>query len=194
MRRSARAALATAGGVLLLCGHALSDDAPRLPRKGSAPGFEVPHATQPYTPRYGNGAGPVRETRERWERREREERLAREERQTRQEREERRELDDQRARLERLERLERLAREERKEVHCLKLAKTARLAQEDAKNKVVVGYLAGGLVGALLASSQNDDAYRDPKVVWSEVYDTCMSKRQRKGDRKGEDKDDDDDD
>jgi hypothetical protein len=75
--------------------------------------------------------------------------------------------------------------------HCLEVAKRARLAQEEAKQKAVVGYLAGGLVGALIASSQNDDFYKEPKALWREVYDNCMGKRQPTNDRKNDDDDDD---
>jgi hypothetical protein len=181
MLRTAGATLAAAG-LLLLCGHALSDDTIRLPRKGSAPGFEMRYDLDRHVPRQGNHAGPYREERERWERWERRERR---ERQARLERLQR---------LKRIQRLERVEREERRTVHCVKLARSARLAQEEAKQKVVVGYLAGGLIGALIASSQNDDAYKEPKVLWEEVYDGCMGKRKRADDRKNDRKDDDDDD
>ena len=184
MLRTAGAALAAAG-VVLLCGQALSDDKVRLPRKGSSPGFEKRYDPPRNVPRQGNHPGPSREERERWERREREERQPREERQAREERRERE------ARLERQERLERLERSESKMAHCLKVAKSARLAQEEARQKIVVGYLAGGLVGALIASSQNDDALKEPKVLAGEVYDNCMGKRQPTKDRKKDDDDDD---
>lgn len=178
MLRTAGARLAAAG-LLLLCGQALSDDTVRLPRKGSAPGFEMRYDLNRHVPRQGNHAGPSREERERWERREREERQARLERLQR---------------LKRIQRLERVEREERRTVRCVKLARSARLAQEEAKQKVLVGYLAGGLIGALIASSQNDDAYKEPKVLWEEVYDSCIGKRKRADDRKDDRKDDDDDD
>jgi len=169
MLRTAGATLAAAG-LLLLCGQASSDDTVRLPRKGSAPGFATRYDSDRHVPRQGNHAGPSREERERWERRE---------------------LRERQARLERLQRLERVEREERRTVHCRKLAKSARLAQEEAKQKVIVGYLAGGLIGALIASSQDDDAYKDPKVLWEEAYDSCMGKRKRADDRKDDDDDDD---
>jgi hypothetical protein len=156
----------------LLCGQALSDDKVRLPRKGSSPGFEMRYDPPRHVPRQGNHAGPSREKRDRWER---EERLERGERQ---------------AREERREREARLERRESKAEHCLKVARSARLAQEEARQKIVVGYLAGGLVGALIASSQNDDAYKEPKVLGREVYDNCMGKRPPASDRKGDDDDD----
>jgi hypothetical protein len=180
MLRTAGATLAAAG-FALLCGQALSDDKVRLPRKGSSPGFEMRYDTPPRVPRQGNHAGLSREERERWERREREEREALEAWQAREER---------RGRRERKARLERQEPHESKVAHCLKLANTARVAQEEAKQKIVVGFLAGGLVGGLIASSQNDDAYKEPKVLWGEVYDGCMGKRQPANDRKDDDDDD----
>ena len=173
MLRTAGAALAAAG-FLLLCGQALSDEAVRLPRKGSAPGFDMRHDAGRHSPRQGSDAGPHREEREGLERRERRERRERQ------------------ARLDRLERLERMERAERSEgraTRCRKLAGRARQAQESAKQKVVVGYLAGGLIGALIASSQNDAAYKDPKVLWQEVYDGCMGERKRTDDDDNDDED-----
>lgn len=194
MLRTAGAALAAAG-VVLLCGQALSDDKVRLPRKGSSPGVEMRYDPPRHVPRQGNHAGPSRAERERWERREREEREAREERQAREERrarEERQAREERREREARLERRERrLDRDESKMAHCLKIARRAQLAQEEARQKIVVGYLAGGLVGALIASSQNDDAFKEPKVLSGEVYDNCMGKRQPTKDRKNGDDDDD---
>jgi hypothetical protein len=161
MLRTAGATLAAAG-VLLLCGQALSDDRIRLPRKGSSPGIELRYDTDRHIPRQGSFAGPSREERQRWERRERRERRERE------------------------ERVEGRERQERQAARCWKLARSARVAQEEAKQKVVVGYLAGGLIGALITSSQNDDAYKEPKVLWDEVYNGCMGKRQGKDDRQDE--------
>jgi hypothetical protein len=174
MFRTAGATVAAAG-FLLLCGRALSDDAVRLPRKGSAPGFDMRYDEDRRTPRQGNGAGPhrgERETKERWEQREQRERQARLQR------------------LERLERMERAERSQGREGHCRKRAGSARQAQESAKQKVVVGYLAGGLIGALIASSENDDAYKDPKVLWQEVYDHCMGRGKRADDDGADDDDD----
>jgi hypothetical protein len=166
MRTTVRAALAAAGA-LLLCGHALSQERIRLPRKGSSPGFEMRFDGNRRIPHHGGEAGPSWEERERGEpremaerrdleRRERLERLERQERRERQEREEGRERQEARAR------------------DCRKLARRARAAQEEAKQKVIIGYLTGGLMGAFLSSSQNDDAYKEPKALWDEVYNNCM--------------------
>ncbi len=198
MHRTAGAVLAAAGA-LLLCGQALSDEKVRLPRKGSSPGFELRFDGSRHVPRHGNGAGPSWEERERWVRREREERR---ERGGRREHEEHR---DRQAREERLERLPRQEREreerqgheerrERQAADCRKLAERARQAQEVAKQKVVIGYLAGGLLGALITSSQNDDAYKEPKAVWDEVYNNCMGQGQRGRQGQGQDGRNDDDD
>jgi hypothetical protein len=190
MRKAARAVLA-AGGVLLLCGQALSQERVRLPRKGSSPGFEFRVDGERRVPRQGNEAGPSWEERERWARLERAERREREKRLEWLEGEERRERQARVERLARLERLEQLERERERggrQRHCRRLADRARQDQEQAKQKVVIGYLAGGLVGAFITSSQNDDALKEPKVVWDETYNNCMGRGQQ-----GQDDDDDDD-
>ena len=189
MHRTARAVLAAVGAALL-CGQALGDEKVRLPRKGSSPGFDVRYDGSRHVPRQGNDAGPSWEERERGERRERRAREERREREERQERQVRLE------RVERLQRQERQERDERKATDCRKLAERARVAQEEAKQRVVVGYLAGGLLGALITSSQNDEAYKQPNVVWDEVYNNCMGQGQqgKQGQRQDEQSDGDDDD
>jgi len=205
MHRTAGAVLAAAGA-LLLCGQALSEEKVRLPRKGSSPGFELRFDEKRHVPRRGNDAGPSWEERERlaWrergERREREDRQGQDERRERQARlerlermrlQERREREERREHEERRERQASPERQERQAEDCRKLAGRARQAQEVAKQKVVIGYLAGGLLGALLASSQNDEAYKEPKLVWDEVYNNCMGQGQR--DRPGQSQDNRDD-
>jgi hypothetical protein len=188
MHRTARAALAAAG-VLLLCGHALSQDKVRLPRKGSSPGFEMRWDGKRFTPLWGNDAGSPRADWERWESRENARRAWERARQRRWELErwerERRASE----RRERQERAERRQREQR-QAYCTGLANASRAAHEEAKRRVIVGYLAGGLIGALIASSQNDDAYRDGSIVWQEAYDDCMGIRSRNGGRQDDDDDD----
>jgi hypothetical protein len=190
-----------AAGALLLCGQALSQEKIRLPRKGSSPGFEMRFDGNRRVPRQGNEAGPFWQERERWvrrerpERREREERFEREERlerAARREREERRERQALLERLERRERQERQEGQERQAAECRKLARRAHQAQEEAKQKVIIGYLAGGLLGAFITSSQNDEAYKEPKIVWDETYNNCMG--QGKQGQQGQSQDDDDDD
>jgi hypothetical protein len=179
-----------AAGALLLCGQALSQEKIRLPRKGSAPGFEMPldgnrHVPR-HAPRQGNEAGPAWEPswdeRERWTQREREERRVRVERAEREARTDR---------LEGQDRQDQQDRQERQAADCREQARKAQAAQEQAKRKVVIGYLAGGLLGALITSSQNDEAYKEPKVVWDETYNNCMGLDQQ-GRRKDEQSDDDD--
>jgi len=121
MRTTAKAALAAAG-VLLLCGHALSQDI-RIPRKGSSPGIEKRHYAHRDPPRHGRVA-PSREKRSAW--------------------------------------------------HCRGVANKARLAQEHAKKSVVVGFLAGGLIGAIITSSKNGEAYE--RDVWRQAYDRCRAR------------------
>jgi hypothetical protein len=206
MRRTAGAVLAAAGA-LLLCGRALSEEKVRLPRKGSSPGFELRLDEKRHVPRHGNDAGPSWEDRERWARRDREERREREARREQEERrdrqallerlerlqlQERREREERREKEERRERQARLERQERQAADCRRAADRAQQGQEEAKKKVVIGYIAGGLLGALVTSSQNDEAYKDPKLVRDQAYNTCMGQGQR--DRRGQAQDNRDDD
>lgn len=49
---------------------------------------------------------------------------------------------------------------------------------DEAGKELVVGYLIGGLLGALIASSANDKGYDSPGRTSSrEAYDRCMAKR-----------------
>jgi hypothetical protein len=178
MHRTARATLA-AVAALLLCGRALSQEKVRLPRKGSSPGFEMRSDAYRYAPLQGDYTRSSREAWERWERRERERREWERARRERLERERR----EREARLER-------RRLEARRAYCSGLADSARSAQEDAKRRVVVGYLAGGLIGALIASSQSDDAYKDVAVVWQEAYDSCMGIRRQQDERDNQEDDD----
>lgn len=69
-------------------------------------------------------------------------------------------------------------------IYCWRRAKRAKIAQEDATQNVVVGYLAGGLIGAAITSSQNEEAYLDQKGKFRrEAFDRCLaSRRQRRDD------------
>jgi hypothetical protein len=75
-------------------------------------------------------------------------------------------------------------------IYCWRRAKRSKMAQEAAKQNVVVGYLAGGLIGAIITSSKNGEAYQDQKGdVRLEAFDRCLAKLRR---RDEDDEDDDD--
>lgn len=69
-------------------------------------------------------------------------------------------------------------------IYCSRRAKREKLAQEEARQNVVVGYLAGGLIGAVITSSQNEEAYLDQKGKFRrEAFERCLaSQRRRNGD------------
>jgi hypothetical protein len=69
---------------------------------------------------------------------------------------------------------------EHRAAYCWRIANKARMAQEEAKQNVVVGYLVGGLIGALITSSQHGEAYETDR--WRQAYDRCMARRHHPGD------------
>lgn len=61
---------------------------------------------------------------------------------------------------------------------CWRLAQKARLTEEQATQNVVTAYLIGGIVGVLVASSENEDANKNPKSTFRrQVHDACMARR-----------------
>ena len=61
---------------------------------------------------------------------------------------------------------------------CWKLAQKTNLTDEQATQNVVAGYLIGGIVGVMIASSANEEARKDPKSLYRrQVHDDCMAKR-----------------
>jgi len=50
--------------------------------------------------------------------------------------------------------------------------------EEQATQNVVTGYLIGGVIGVLIASSENEQANTDPKSTFRrQLHDECMVKR-----------------
>jgi hypothetical protein len=61
---------------------------------------------------------------------------------------------------------------------CWRLARQARLTEEQATQDLVTAYLVGGIIGVLIVSSANEDANKDPKSAFRrQVHDACMAKR-----------------
>jgi hypothetical protein len=61
---------------------------------------------------------------------------------------------------------------------CWRLARNSRLTEEQATQNVVTGYLIGGVIGVLIASSENEQANTDPKSTFRrQLHDECMVKR-----------------
>ena len=70
------------------------------------------------------------------------------------------------------------AAQKRDSAQCWRLAQKARLTDEQATQNVVTGYLIGGIVGVLIASSDNEDANKNPRSTYRrQVHDACMAKR-----------------
>jgi hypothetical protein len=68
--------------------------------------------------------------------------------------------------------------QKRDSAQCWRLAQKARLTDEQATQNVVTGYLVGGIIGVLVASSDNEEANKNPKSAFRrQVHDACMAKR-----------------
>jgi|SRR5687767_12461193 hypothetical protein len=61
---------------------------------------------------------------------------------------------------------------------CWRQAQKARLTDDEASQKLVTGYLVGGVIGVLITASENEDANKSPKSTFRrQVHDACMEKR-----------------
>ena len=59
-----------------------------------------------------------------------------------------------------------------------RLAQKTKLTEEQATQNVVTGYLVGGIIGVVVASSDNEEANKHPKSAFRrQVHDDCMAKR-----------------
>jgi hypothetical protein len=68
--------------------------------------------------------------------------------------------------------------QKRDSARCWRLAQKAKLTDEQATQNVVTGYLIGGVIGVLIASSENEQANKDPKSAFRrQVHDACMVRR-----------------
>ena len=68
--------------------------------------------------------------------------------------------------------------EKRDSAQCWRLAQKAKLTKEQADQNLLTGYLVGGVVGVLIASSANEEANKEPKSAFRrQVHDDCMAKR-----------------
>ena len=70
------------------------------------------------------------------------------------------------------------ATQKRDSAQCWRLAQKTKLTEEQATQNVVTGYLVGGIIGVLVASSDNEEANKHPKSAFRrQVHDDCMAKR-----------------
>jgi hypothetical protein len=70
------------------------------------------------------------------------------------------------------------ALQKRDSAQCWRLAQRTKLTEEQATQNVVTGYLVGGVIGVLVASSNNEEANKHPKSAFRrQVHDDCMAKR-----------------
>jgi hypothetical protein len=61
---------------------------------------------------------------------------------------------------------------------CWRLARKTKLTEEQATQNVVAGYLVGGIIGVLIASSTNEEANKHPKSAFRrQLHDECMARR-----------------
>ena len=70
------------------------------------------------------------------------------------------------------------ATQKRDSAQCWRLAQKTKLTEEQATQNVVTGYLVGGVIGVLVASSDNAEANKHPKSNFRrQVHAECMAKR-----------------
>jgi hypothetical protein len=70
------------------------------------------------------------------------------------------------------------AMQKRDSAQCWSLARKAKLTEEQATQNLVTGYLIGGVIGVLVASTENEQATKDPKSSFRRrLHDECMVRR-----------------
>ena len=70
------------------------------------------------------------------------------------------------------------AAQKRDAAQCWRIARRTKLTEEQATQNVVTGYLVGGVIGVLVAQSDNEDANKHPKSAFRrQFHDECMLKR-----------------
>jgi hypothetical protein len=68
--------------------------------------------------------------------------------------------------------------QKRDSAQCWRVAGKTKLTDEQATESVVTGYLVGGVIGVLVAQSNNDEANKHPKSAFRrQVHEACMAKR-----------------
>lgn len=61
---------------------------------------------------------------------------------------------------------------------CWKAAQKTNLSSDEETGNMVTGYVVGGLVGAMIASSATEEARKDPKnYARRKAHDECMTQR-----------------
>jgi hypothetical protein len=71
-----------------------------------------------------------------------------------------------------------MAVQKRASAQCWRIARKTKLTEEQATQNVVTGYLIGGVIGVLVAQSENDEANKHPKSAFRrQVHDECMARR-----------------
>ncbi len=71
-----------------------------------------------------------------------------------------------------------IAAEKRNSTQCWRLARKTKLTDDQATQNVVTGYLIGGVIGVLVAQSENEEANKHPKSAFRrQVHAECMTKR-----------------
>jgi hypothetical protein len=68
--------------------------------------------------------------------------------------------------------------QKRDSAQCWKIAQKTKLTDDQATQNVVTGYLVGGVIGVLVAQSNNEEANKHPKSAFRrQVHEECMTRR-----------------
>ena len=71
-----------------------------------------------------------------------------------------------------------VAAQKRDSAQCWRIAQKTKLTDDQATQNVVTGYLVGGVIGVLVAQSNNEEANKHPKSAFRrQVHEECMARR-----------------